>query len=33
MEAVDFIYRRETGAVPSELALWKEVETDIGDIV
>lgn len=33
MEAIDFILRRETDSLPPELALWKEVELDTGDIM
>lgn len=27
-EAIDFIFKRETGQVPSELSLWKYNTTD-----
>ncbi|RYP90716.1 hypothetical protein DL770_003181 [Monosporascus sp. CRB-9-2] len=33
MEAIDFMLRRETGALPSDLMLWNEMENENGEII
>ncbi|KAI1376892.1 SNF2 family N-terminal domain-containing protein [Hypoxylon crocopeplum] len=33
MEAIDFILRREVDSLPPELALWRELESDAGDVI
>ncbi|RYP68937.1 hypothetical protein DL769_005391 [Monosporascus sp. CRB-8-3] len=33
MEAIDFMLRRETGALPSDLMLWTEMENENGEII
>ncbi|RYP46657.1 hypothetical protein DL768_007170 [Monosporascus sp. mg162] len=33
MEAIDFMLRRETGALPSDLMLWNEMESENGEVI
>lgn len=33
MEGLDFLHRRETGKLPSELSLWEEVADENGEQV